>query len=1479
MAIDLNDLLNKQNNPDNTALQDYGPEYVITADEWVKTVQAIQQNQNSVKKVSYNSREYLPDEEGLVTIIDASEGDVIFSAITMVNEDGSPASISQNYGRNSKEVYLYFKHEYTVNGMEDVSWTIKYIVTKNYTSAGAEPITLGNYTNVTSNSETIHKSINLANYLTNSAGVVDRIVIQVYNEGGGIVGSRTVYFTCTYAVVSLHSSFNFAEINKNEIEYLTTFQGATNANLVTQYRGQYDTEWKDLNIMQVVSNSSAKVVDISGIRQDTDFNGGIYVVRAFLSLNNDNFQSAPLDTEVVLIVPAVQDTNFVIVEPIVDAVQYEDATVNFTVYSANNSTAEVQITVLNAEGTIVSQTAIESSSATLNSVGVKASYTFSVPSTSTTIRFKVGNYTRNYTFKAQGSDITWKITEKELALFLNAKGKSNTDIGCSSWVYNEYTTSFYNVDFGASNGWFNSQSLRLTSGRAEINFYPFYDETPYNSQKQGGGILATGRTLSIKFKTSNVSNKGAKVIHCDDGNIGFYIRPDSFFARLGTALLDDYNADQASSTNNRRFNADEDIEFTISIQPLFEGGVRRGQGSEIHIYINGEIAAVQNLTTFNTLSQNTPLPITLQGEGCTLDVYYVRSYNRCLTGDEIYQNYVMSKTNAIEMEQDFAKNNYIFDHTAECLNEGIAYCKAQSLKPNGNCSIIVTTDLRSGVTSTSATTKKLDELWLLFFKDGDYDYDRTVKYVSNEPGAVRVRVQGTSTAAMPKKNLRYDAKGSITKYKLDPLTQEWYIVEADLRKLDIKLYNTSERAQLEEGNDVALPCTLLTTKTNYNESTATRNLPNALWVEDAIKYLGSLSDYADILTPPQRANSKVRQAIDGQPALQYFFDKFDSKMTSFTGKVDLITDKANMSVFGFDYNTSQHDTYSIELRNNDSDVCNFKTSDLSRSCQYLEDSTQAGDDDFEFRYPDAQTRYNSNGLNKDLDEVADTNFIGPNSTIQKLYDFVYNCSLDRPVNTQSNNGQIIEVESISIQGSIPYYLDDEGNRVYTVDRQKDKNLLYTTVNWNVEDTIHNRKLKFFAEAHKYIVVNSFVFNGLVSYTHLWTDQRAKNQFFTHYNGDVDPESGNQVLRLLPYDIDTSWRSDNNSRLRYDYTRRYSDPGIYDDRQSMLYQLLDGCFQIKYEQMYQILCNAGFYSLNTLQKYYKDNQAEAYSSIIYNADSEYKYLATASEGGTATNQRFKAHGSAIEDLDWWMKGRLYFIGGQYYTVQDKTSEYATKSITIDLRPNTELGNPTLQMSSYERNYLNFLLGTQYLTDAYCEENQSTEVTIPIQSTGNESRLIVYGFNQVKSFGDLSKLYVNNISSSFTLNVQDLIIGNTDSQYENDVFTGFGSATYGACKYVNVANCTKYENADFSRFPTLEELIMTGCTSVQAVTLPDGASIKKLYLPANLQELVLEDKVNLEEIEIEGTDQLNYIVMKNCSNITLDFIFEILNKIYE
>ena len=183
------------------------------------------------------------------------------------------------------------------------------------------------------------------------------------------------------------------------------------------------------------------------------------------------------------------------------------------------------------------------------------------------------------------------------------------------------------------------------------------------------------------------------------------------------------------------------------------------------------------------------------------------------------------------------------------------------MKKTGNCSIVVTTDLREGVTNTKDTNNKiLHELWLIFFKDGKVDVTRTRKYVAKATKGLRIRVQGTSTAAMPVKNLRYDAKGECYVVYWNPETDDWYEITDKtevVKKLSIIL---------EEGD---IPCYLLTTKTNYNESTATRNLPNAMWVDDAINALYDYDKdkYGDIITPPQKENRKVRQAIKGIPAI------------------------------------------------------------------------------------------------------------------------------------------------------------------------------------------------------------------------------------------------------------------------------------------------------------------------------------------------------------------------------------------------------------------------------------------------------------------------------------------------------------------------------------------------------------------------------------------------------------------------------------
>lgn len=131
----------------------------------------------------------------------------------------------------------------------------------------------------------------------------------------------------------------------------------------------------------------------------------------------------------------------------------------------------------------------------------------------------------------------------------------------------------------------------------------------------------------------------------------------------------------------------------------------------------------------------------------------------------------------------------------------------------------------------------------------------------------------------------------------------------------------------------------------------------------------------------------------------------------------------------------------------------------------------------------------------------------------------------------------------------------------------------------------------------------------------------------------------------------------------------------------------------------------------------------------------------------------------------------------------------------------------------------------------------------------------------------------------LNVVDMRIGSTSSSYTNDAFSGFGNATYGACKLVNVANCTGYSNADLSNFPILETLYATGCTSMVTCSLPSSSSLKYCYLPANLRTISLQNKYNVEEIQIEGVSNINSVTMENCNETVQNFIFDkILKPIY-
>lgn len=1381
-------------------------------------------------------------------------------------------STFKSYMKDAKDVRLKFSVNNSVNGNYDAVWRANFYVIKN-SNVNNNRVFAGYVDCTGGDASTEWTSPNLASFLSNRAdgSIVDSVIVEVDN--GTKTASRTVRYSCVYAELSMFDSYenkNIARISRPNIQYVTNFS-ANDAMLHVTTESIFGGNEKNYQLDSIVSDLSAKTISFSGEQE------GERKVKAYIGINNNTTQSEILETEMMVVGSSTRSATLVAVDSVKNAVQYEDYTVRFGVYAGGAETADATVRILDADGN-------ETASATLNMTcstesdpdrGVTGTYTFTVPTSAFKIKIECNGYTRTVDCTAKDSSISWEIA-KGAELELTAKGRTNQQSNVDVWENNGYKVKFENVEFDrnggvTANGWKESQCLHLNgAARAIIPIYPLYDTTSEGNNR-GGGVLATGRTITFKYRVGNVVDISKKVIDCYDetNNLGFSVYGDSIYARIGRELVQRFDADQTESINNRRFSAESEVEVTITIEALYEGNQKRNP--EVKMYINGEIAASTNITTSNSLSQLSQIPITLGGEGASLDTFYVRVYNKCLNSTEVYKNFVMSKNTQEEMVAAFQKNNF----QIQSIDGGIAYCKAQSLKPKGNCSLIVTTDLREGITDTGTSDSiKLQELHIYYFKDGDVDADRSVKYIARAGGALRVRVQGTSTAAMPKKNLRYDGKGNMYACKWDAVEGAWY----EPTEENIAAGNVKEVTKLSVviNSTDDIPCTLLTTKTNYNESTATRNLPNALWVNDAINALaaGYPAEYADLLTPPQRNDARVRQTINGVPALQYYYDTTRNAY-SFAGKVDIITDKSNQGVFGFTHD----DDYSIELRSNTSDVCNFKTSDLTRAGQKLEDGVTDGNDDLEYRYPDAKTQWNKQ-------------FLGVNTPMQRLWDFVFNCSPDH-VGYESNNGVVTAHSYLSITGKVPYITDDNtatGNKTYTVAPQVSKTIFYENVtDWRTQDSAPFRKLKFYAEAHRYIVVSSFVFNGLVSHTHLWTDQRAKNQFFTHYHGDVDTETGNDILRLLPYDIDTSWRGDNDSRLRYDYTRIYSDRGIYDDDRSALWVLMDGCFQTEYKQMYQRLVGLGYYTLAKIQQYYKDNQVEAYSPTIYNADTEFKYMDSVTEntgGATSTSdQRFKAHGSAIEDLDWWMEGRLYFIGGQYYSINDSGSEYGASSITINLSPEMDVANAKMTMSSYERNYVYVKQGTRLIGNGYMEayrDGGSAEISLGnLHTTASDYRLIIYGHKQVRSLGNLAPFKITNVEATGTVNFSDMIVGSEENGYANNSFTGFGNAVYAACTEVNVANCKVFENADFRNFPVLERLNMTGDDMVDAVQLPTSSTLRSVKYPKNISQISLVNKENIENIELEaGVDinKISDIEITNSNDTALKFGLQLIANIY-
>ena len=294
-------------------------------------------------------------------------------------------------------------------------------------------------------------------------------------------------------------------------------------------------------------------------------------------------------------------------------------------------------------------------------------------------------------------------------------------------------------------------------------------------------------------------------------------------------------------------------------------------------YINGILSGSVQYPDDDDFSQGSPVDISIGSSDCTTDIYNIRVYDNNLTRYQILDNWIGDTQNGILRKERYERNNVYDDYgaiTPDTLKKDLPYLVLV-------CPVLPTfkgdKKTCSGYYVDPVNPKKNFE-----FENAEID------------------VQGTSSQYYYVKNFKIKFKGGFTLYDA----------------------NTSDVYQL---NDAVIPTDTYTFKADVASSEGANNVVLAK----------IYNDLCPVKTPPQEADPRVRQTIDGHPIVIFWND---GSGTKFIGKYNFNHDKGTEEVFGF-----LNGDESWEILQNGTERTGFRSADFSGT---------DWKNDFEARYPE-----------------------------------------------------------------------------------------------------------------------------------------------------------------------------------------------------------------------------------------------------------------------------------------------------------------------------------------------------------------------------------------------------------------------------------------------------------------------------------------------------------------------------------------------
>lgn len=315
---------------------------------------------------------------------------------------------------------------------------------------------------------------------------------------------------------------------------------------------------------------------------------------------------------------------------------------------------------------------------------------------------------------------------------------------------------------------------------------------------------------------------------------------------------------------------------------------RRNQNRLVYCYINGIMSGVVQYPDDDDFAQFNPVGISIGSNDAVIDLYSIRVYSNSLNRHQILGNWIADTQVIEQMLERYHRNNVFDDYDQIVISQ----------LPNDLPYLILD---GSELPQSKGDKKTIS---------GSYTDPLNASKSFTFDGA-EIDVQGTSSATYARKNYKIKFKQGFV---VNGQQSDKYAMRSD-----------------------SVPTSTFTFKADVASSEGANNVELVRLYENANPYR----------TKAQKANSKVRQGIDGFPIVIFWHN---GNSTTFLGKYNFNNDKGTPEVFGFSGSDE-----SWEILNNTSNRTLFKSADFTSKI----DGEFAWLKDFEGRYPDK----NENGRN------------------------------------------------------------------------------------------------------------------------------------------------------------------------------------------------------------------------------------------------------------------------------------------------------------------------------------------------------------------------------------------------------------------------------------------------------------------------------------------------------------------------------------